>query len=88
MVNQIYPLKLQMNKTDTSDTEAHFLDLHLSISSGFAASKIYDKRDGFDFVKIKFSFFDGGVSHRPSYRVNISLLRRFARVDDLSASNK
>ena len=31
MVNQIYPPELQMNKANTSDTEAPFLDLHLSI---------------------------------------------------------
>ena len=31
MVNQIYPPELQLNKANTSDTEAPFLDLHLSI---------------------------------------------------------
>ena len=33
MVSQIYPSKLQLNKANTSDTEAAFLDLHLSISN-------------------------------------------------------
>ena len=32
MVSQIYPSELQLNKAKTSDTEAAFLDLHLSIS--------------------------------------------------------
>ena len=32
-----------------SDTGASFLDLHLSISDGFVHTKIYDKRDDFDF---------------------------------------
>ena len=49
MVNQIYPPKLQLNKANTSDTVVPFLDLHLSISNGFVSSKIYDKRDDFDF---------------------------------------
>ena len=49
MVNRIYPPELQLNKTNTADTEAPFLDLHLSISNGFVSSKIYDKRDDFDF---------------------------------------
>ena len=31
MVNGIYPSELQLNKTNVSDTEASFLDLHLSI---------------------------------------------------------
>ena len=35
MVNQIYPPELQLNKANISDTEAPFLDLHLSVSNGF-----------------------------------------------------
>ena len=42
MVNRIYPPELQLNKANTSDTEAPFLDLHLSISNVFALSKIYE----------------------------------------------
>ena len=51
MVNRIYPppLELQLNKTNSSDTEAPFLDLNLSISNGTVSTKIYDKRDDFDF---------------------------------------
>ena len=33
MVSQIYPSALQLNKANASDTEAAFLDLHLSISN-------------------------------------------------------
>ena len=49
MVSQIYPSELQLNKVNTSDTEAAFLDLHLSISNVIVSSKIYDKRDDLDF---------------------------------------
>ena len=45
MVSQIYPSELQLNKANTSDTEATFLDLHLSISNDIVSTKIYDKRD-------------------------------------------
>ena len=31
MVNHIYPSELQLNKANVSDTEALFLDLHLSV---------------------------------------------------------
>ena len=34
MDNLIYPSELQLNKANVSDTEASFLDLHLSISDG------------------------------------------------------
>ena len=79
MINQIYPTELQLNKANTSDTEAPFLDLHLSISNGFVSSKIYDKRDDFDFDIVNFPFLDGDVPHRPSLGVYISQLIRFAR---------
>ena len=79
MVNQINPSELQLNKAKTSDTEAPILDLHLSISNGFVSSKIYDKRDDFDFDIVNFPFLDGDVPRRPSYGVYISQLIRFAR---------
>ena len=56
MVNQIYPLELKLNKANTTDTEAPFLDLHLSTSNGFLSSKIYDKHDDFEFDIVNFPF--------------------------------
>ena len=56
MVNQIYASELHLNKANTVDTEAPVLDLHLSISNGFVTSKIYDKRDDFDFEIGNFPF--------------------------------
>ena len=79
MVNQIYPPKLQLNKA-SSDTEAPFLDLHLSISNCFVSSKIYDKGDDFDFDIVNFPFLDGVVPRRPSSGVYISQLIRFVIV--------
>ena len=69
MVKQIYPPELQLNKANTTDTEAPFLDLDLSIAKGFVSSKIYDKRDDFDFDIVNFPFLDGDVPHRASYGV-------------------
>ena len=92
MVNRIYPPELQLNKANTSDTEAPFLDLHLSISNGFVSSKIYDKRDDFDFDIVNFPFLDGDVPRSTSYGVYVSQLIRFARVcshvADFNARNK
>ena len=89
MVNRIYLPELQLNKANTFDTEAPVLDLHLSISNGFVSSKIYDKRDDFDFDMVNFPFLDGDVPHSTAY---ISQLIRFARVSshvaDFNARNK
>ena len=57
MVGQIYPTELQLNKANSSDTEALFLDLNVSITNGIVASKIYDKRDDFNFEIINIPFF-------------------------------
>ena len=72
MVKQIYPPELKLNKAYASDTEAPFLDLHLSISNGLVSPKIYDKRDDFDFDIVNFPFLDGDVPRRPSYGVHFS----------------
>ena len=92
MVNRIYPPELQLNKANTSDTEAPFLDLNLSVSNRFVSSKIYDKRNDFDFDIVNFPFLDGDVPRSTSYGVYISQLIRFARVSshvaDFNARNK
>ena len=61
MASQIYPSELQLNKANASDTKAAFLDLHLSISNDIVSTKIYDKRDDFDFEIVNFPFLDGDV---------------------------
>ena len=71
MVNRIYPPELQLNKAFA--TEAPFLDLHLPISNGFVSSKIYDKRDDYDFDIVNFPFLDGDVPRSTSYGVYISV---------------
>ena len=76
MVSQIYPSALQLNKGNTSDTEAAFLDLHLSISNDIVSTKIYDKRDDFEIVN--FPFLDGDVPCSTSYGVYIPLLEHLA----------
>ena len=92
MVSQIHPSEPQLNKANTSDTEAAFLDLHLSISNDIVSTKIYDKRDDFDFVIVNFPCLDGDVPRCTSFGVYISQLIRFARassyVTDFNTRNK
>ena len=91
-VSQIYHSELQLNKDNNSDTKAAFLDLHLSISNDIVSTKIYDKRDEFDFEIVNFPFLDGDVPHSISYGVYISQLIRFARASshmtDFNTRNK
>ena len=76
----LYCLSIPRKKDDISDTEAPFLDLNRFVSNGFVSSKIYDKRDDFDFDIVNFPFLDGDIPRRASYGVYISQLIRFARV--------
>ena len=56
MVRLIYPSELELNKVNTSDTEAACLDLHLSIFNDIVPTKLYGKRDDFDFEIVNFPF--------------------------------
>ena len=91
MVSLIYPPELQLNKANASDTEAPFLDLHLSISNEFDSSKIYDKRDDFYFDIVYFPLLDEYVPRSTSYGVTVSQLIWFGRVPshvtDVNACN-
>ena len=62
------------------------------ISNDIVSTKIYDKRDDFDFEIVNFPFLDGDVPRSTSYGVYISQLIRFARassyVTDFNTRNK
>ena len=88
----IYPKELCLNKTNESNISAPFLDLDLSISNGIISSKIYDKRDDFNFDIVNYQHLDGDVPRAISYGVYISQLIRFARacssVEDFHIRNR
>ena len=90
-VDLIYPQELKLNKANNDSKYCPFLDLTIIIDSGKIKTKIYDKRDDFDFTITNFPFLDGDVPLAPSYGVYISQLVRFARVcstlDDFNERN-
>ena len=74
------------------------MDLNLCISNGTFSTKIYDKRDDFDFDIVNFPFLDGDATpssfhpRRASYGIYISQLIRFPRassnLSDFNYRNK
>ena len=80
MVSHIYHTDLQLNKANSSNIDAPFLDLFLSITNVIVSSKIHDKRNDFNFEVVNGPFLDGDVPRSPSYGVYISQLIRLASV--------
>ena len=60
-----------------SDAKASFLDLQLSILDGFVKTKIYDKRDDFDFDIVNSPFLDGDVPRSVFIFLNLFDLLEF-----------
>ena len=91
-IRAVSPEPLHINKANSPDTEAPFLDLNLCISDGIVFTKIYDKQDDFYFDIVNFPFLDGDVPRCTSYGVYISQLIRFARassnLSDFNFRNK
>ena len=78
-ISSIYPLELQLNKANDNTSEADYLDINMEIINGTVRTKIYDKRDDYNFDIVNFPHLDGDVPRATSYGVYISQLIRFAR---------
>ena len=59
LIYLIYASELQLNKSNSFETEVLFIDLHLCILDGFISCKIYDRRDDFDFEIVNFPYLIG-----------------------------
>ena len=57
--------KLQLNKANSSNTEAPCFDLDLAIRNGIVSYQIYDKGGTFNFEMVNFLFLDGDVPCSP-----------------------
>jgi hypothetical protein len=76
----IYLPELEVKETTYTSSSASFLDLYLeSEDSGQISTKIYDKRDDFNFKIINFPNVCSNIPAFPAYGVCISQLIRNAR---------
>ena len=79
----IYPNELEIKETTETSSSASYLDLYLYIDNGRLKSKLYDKRDDFDFPIVNFPFLSSNIPTSPAYGVYISQLIRYSRACDL-----
>ena len=71
---------LTVEKANKSDHLTDYLDLTFIIDSrGKLSTRLYDKRDDFDFQIVNFLFLPSNIPSGPSYGVYISQLIRYAR---------
>ena len=62
----IYPSQLTVEKANTSDDLANYLDLTFIIESNNQLyTKLYDKRDDFDFHIVNFPFLSSNIPSSP-----------------------
>ena len=79
-VKEIYPSPLTVGKANTSDDPANYLDLTFIIESNNRLyTKLYDKRDDFNFHIVNFPFLSSNIPSSSLYGVYISQLIRYAR---------
>ena len=78
-LHAIYPPELEIKETTETSSSASYLDLLLSVSNGILSTRLYDKRDDFDFRIVNFPFISSNILESPAYGVYISQLIRYAR---------
>ena len=79
-VDRTYPIELEIKDTTDTDRSALYLVLHLEIDSeGRLRTKLYDKRDDFNFPILNFPFICSNIPAAPAYEVYISQLIRHSR---------
>ena len=75
----IYPPELEVKETTDTASSASFLDLYLEFDDrGQLSTKIYDKRDDFNFKIINFPNMCSNIPASPAYGVYISQLICYA----------
>jgi hypothetical protein len=79
-VDRIYPIEFEIKDITDTDTSASYLDLHLETDSeGRLRTKLYDKRDDFNFPIVNLPFICSNIPAAPAYGVYISQLIRYSR---------
>jgi hypothetical protein len=79
-VDRIYPIELEIKDTIDTDRSASYFDLHLEIDSeGRLRTKLYDKRDDFNFPIVNFPFICSNIPAAPAYGVFLSQMIQYSR---------
>ena len=75
----IYPRELEIKETTETAASSSYLDCYLYIYSGKLTTRLYDKRDDFNFPIVNFPSLSSNIPSAPAYGVYVSQLIRYAR---------
>ena len=76
----MYPEELEIKNTTDSRNSASYLDLLLEFDhQGNLHTRLYDKRDDFNFTIINFPHLSSNIPSSPAYGIYISQLIRYSR---------
>ena len=79
-VDHIYPIDPEIKDTTDTDRSVSYRDLHLEIDSERRLrTKLYDKKDDFNFPIVNFPFICSNIPAAPAYGVYIFQLIRYSR---------
>lgn len=79
-VNSIYSSELEIKDTTDSEISVSYLDVLVEKDvNGNLTTKLYDKRDDFNFSIVNFPYLCSNLTSSPAYGVYVSQLIRYAR---------
>ena len=68
-----------IKETTETSASSSYLDCYLYIDNGKLTTRLYDKRDDFNFPIVNFPFLSSNIPSAPAYGVYVSQLIRYAR---------
>ena len=74
----IYPRELGLKETTETAASSSYLYCYLYIDNGKPTTRLYDKRDDFNFPIVNFPFLSSNIPSAPAYGVYVSQLIRYA----------
>ena len=75
----IYPRELEIKETTETAASSSYLECYLYIDNGKLATRLYDKRDDFNFPIVNFPFLSSNIPSALAYGVYVSQLIRYAK---------
>ena len=79
-IASIYPRELVLEKTTESRDRLSYLDICVTIVKRKYRTKIYDKREDYNFHIVNFPFMSSNIPTKPAYGIYISQLVRIGRM--------